>query len=208
MRFDSLDSAGKLDRGRGRHADVARAVVALATTLGSAMIARTPGLSRAELFVFRRVNGLTPSFELPLAAVMQLGSLGAVFAAAGVAMLARRRKVALQLLTSGGIAYIGARVVKIIVARERPGLLIAEVLLRGRPQSGRGFPSGHAAVAAALATIGGRHLPAEARGAAWASAGVVALARVYVGAHLPIDVVGGAALGYAIASSVAAAIDE
>jgi membrane-associated phospholipid phosphatase len=33
---------------------------------------------------------------------------------------------------------------------------------------------------------------------------MVSVARIYVGAHLPVDVVGGTALGFAIATGVAA----
>jgi membrane-associated phospholipid phosphatase len=183
--------------------DQSRLAIATAATILSALVARAPGLTRLELSLFRAVNGLPPSLERPLSIVMQLGSLGAGPATAGVAWLARRPALAAELLSAGGISWIAAKAGKLIVARERPGLLIAEVLLRGRAQSGRGFPSGHAAVAAALATVAVRRLGGGARGAAWASAGTVALARIYVGAHLPIDVIGGATLGYAIGTAVA-----
>jgi glycosyltransferase 2 family protein len=180
--------------------------VAIATTVTvlSGLAAMTPGVSRFEQFVFRTVNGLPPALELPLATVMQLGSLGAVFASAGLARLADRRELAVEFLLSGGTSYVAAKAAKIMVARERPGLLLTDVLLRGRAQSGRGFPSGHAAVAAALATIAARRFPPAAGRAAWASVGMVSVARIYVGAHLPVDVVGGTALGFAIASGVAA----
>jgi membrane-associated phospholipid phosphatase len=185
--------------------DSIRLGIASAVTVVSALAARTPGLSRAELALFRTVNNLPPSFEFPLAIVMQLGALGAVPGSAAVAVLARNRAVAIELLTAGSIAWLAAKTGKIIVARERPGFLVAEVLLRGRPQSGRGFPSGHAAVAAALATVAGRRLGPGGRLAASLAAGTVALARVYVGAHLPVDSVGGAAMGIAIGSAVAIA---
>jgi glycosyltransferase 2 family protein len=178
--------------------------IATAATALSGLAAMTPGVSRFEQLVFRAVNGLPPVLELPLATVMQLGSLGAIFASAGLARLRHRRDLAVELLMSGSISYVGAKAVKIIVARERPGLLLADVLLRGRAQSGRGFPSGHAAVAAALATIAARRLAPAAGRAAWASAGTVSVARIYVGAHLPVDVVGGAALGFAIGTAVVA----
>lgn len=178
--------------------------IATAATALSGFAAMTPGVSRFEQFVFRSVNGLPPILELPLATVMQLGSLGAILASAGIARLADRRNLAVELLLSGGISYVSAKAAKIIVARERPGLLLTDVLLRGRAQSGRGFPSGHAAVAAALATIAARRFPSTAGRAAWASAGTVSVARIYVGAHLPVDVVGGTALGFAIATGVAA----
>jgi membrane-associated phospholipid phosphatase len=199
-----LSSARALNQQRGWGSDNVDVAIATAATALSGLVAMTPGVSRFEQFVFRTVNGLPPVLELPLATVMQLGSLGAVLASAGLARLADRRDLAVELLLSGGISYVAARAAKIMVARERPGLLLTDVLLRGRAQSGRGFPSGHAAVAAALATIGARRFPPTAGRAAWASAGTVSVARIYVGAHLPVDVVGGTALGFAIATAVAA----
>jgi undecaprenyl-diphosphatase len=72
----------------------------------------------------------------------------------------------------------------------------------GRPQSGLGFPSGHAAVAAAMMTAASPHLSPPARGAGWTVVALVATARMYVGAHLPLDVAGGLLLGWTIGSSV------
>ena len=72
----------------------------------------------------------------------------------------------------------------------------------GGEQGGSGFPSGHAAVAAAMATVAGHHLPALAGHMTRASVAAVALARVYIGAHLPVDVLGGGGLGFSIGTAV------
>jgi undecaprenyl-diphosphatase len=65
-----------------------------------------------------------------------------------------------------------------------------------------GFPSGHAAVSAALTAVAFAFLPRRVALIALGVAVVVMLGRMYVGAHLPLDLVGGAALG-AIAGSLA-----
>jgi undecaprenyl-diphosphatase len=65
-----------------------------------------------------------------------------------------------------------------------------------------GFPSGHAAVAAALTFVVWRHLGPRWGAAALGVALIVMLGRMYVGAHLPLDLVGGAALG-AVTAGVA-----
>jgi len=65
-----------------------------------------------------------------------------------------------------------------------------------------GFPSGHVAVAAALATAAAPYLPRRYRRLLWVEVLLVAVARVYVGAHLPLDTLAGAALGWTIASAV------
>ena len=77
---------------------------------------------------------------------------------------------------------------------------IGDVLIRGAEAAGLGFPSGHAAVASALATAAGPYVSQRARRVMWVAVWAVALARVYVGSHFPIDVIGGVALGWAIGS--------
>ncbi|MGI8789952.1 MAG: phosphatase PAP2 family protein [Actinomycetota bacterium] len=135
---------------------------------------------------------------------MQLGSLSAVPASAGVGLLKRRPALAADLVLAGGLSWGAAKAMKVMVARERPALLLTEVLIHGREQGGSGFPSGHAAVAAALATVAGDHLPAPPRCPTVALIAAVALARVYIGAHMPVDVVGGGALGFTIGTAVMA----
>ena len=65
-----------------------------------------------------------------------------------------------------------------------------------------GYPSGHAAVAAALTVVVAAHLSARWLIAALALGVVVLFGRIYVGAHLPLDVIGGAALGAIVGSIV------
>ncbi|HEU5479945.1 MAG TPA: phosphatase PAP2 family protein, partial [Candidatus Tumulicola sp.] len=76
----------------------------------------------------------------------------------------------------------------------------AGVVVRGRHAGGYGFPSGHTAVAFAVAAALAPDLPRPVRPFVWLLAVIVGFARVYVGAHFPLDVLGGAALGYAIGS--------
>ncbi|CAN5429566.1 MAG: phosphatase PAP2 family protein [Actinomycetota bacterium] len=167
-----------------------------------AMMAANPGISNLELSLFRLVNELPSSFRVALSSVMQLGSLSAVPATAGVALLKRRPALATDLALAGGLSWVAAKALKRMVARERPALLLTKVLIQGREQGGSGFPSGHAAVAAALATVAGHHLPALAGHMSRASVAAVALARVYIGAHLPVDVLGGGGLGFTIGTAV------
>ena len=133
---------------------------------------------------------------------MQAGSLAAVFVAAGLALAARRPRLAADLAASGTAAWVAAKLVKPVVHRGRPEALLPGVAVYGRPQTGLGFPSGHAAVAAAMMTAAAPHLPPPARAAGWAAVGLVATARMYVGAHLPLDVAGGLLLGWTVGSAV------
>ena len=176
--------------------------IGVSATALVAMMAATPGISSLELSLFRLVNQLPASFRIALSTVMQLGSLAAVPATAGVALSKRRPALAADLALAGGLSWVAAKAMKVMVARERPALLLTEVLIQGREQGGSGFPSGHAAVAASLATVAGHQLPVPAGHVTRASVAAVALARVYIGAHLPIDVLGGGALGFTIGTAV------
>jgi membrane-associated phospholipid phosphatase len=197
------DLTGRLPADTVRHpADVFRAVLGAVTLLATGIAARRKGLSRTEADVFRLVNDLPAALEKPLVVVMQAGSLAAVPAAGALALAARRPRLARDLVTAGALAYVLAKVVKAIVGRGRPGSLLGHVLLRGVTATGLGFPSGHVAVAAALATAAGPHLGRTGRRVTWATVAVVAVARMYVGAHLPLDVLGGAACGLAVAGAV------
>ena len=85
-----------------------------------------------------------------------------------------------------------ALVVKQRVGRGRPGWLLEGV--ESREVFGAeslGFPSGHAAVAAALDRGGAVHLSRRWAIAAVLLAVAVMFGRMYVGAHLPLDLVGG-----------------
>jgi glycosyltransferase 2 family protein len=189
-------------RSAGRHpGDAVRVVVGAAVFAGGSVAARQ-GVTRLETDVFRLVNDLPGALALPLNAVMQLGSLAAVPAATVAALVARRPRLARDLGTAGAAAYLLAKVAKVVVARARPAELVGAAVLRGASNTGLGFPSGHVAVAAALATAAGPHVGRGARRALWLAVALVGVARIYVGAHLPIDVVGGAALGWAVGAAL------
>jgi len=89
-----------------------------------------------------------------------------------------------------------------MVDRGRPASVLEGVSLRGAEEGDEGFPSGHAAVSAALTVIVWPSASNGWRTTLAALAGFVPFARMYVGAHLPLDVVGGSALGLAIGSAV------
>jgi membrane-associated phospholipid phosphatase len=63
------------------------------------------------------------------------------------------------------------------------------------------FPSGHAMVSFACATVLALAVP-RLRVPLFALAALIALSRVYVGVHYPFDVLAGAALGYGLARAL------
>lgn len=182
--------------------DVLRLVTGTLMATGLAWSVRGGRVGPLETGIQQALNHLPGLLAPPLVLVMQAGTLGAVAVAAGAAALARRTRLAADLLLGGGIAYVLVRGVRLLVSRARPSGLLESVLVRGAEQAGLGFPSGHGAVTAALAAVAAPWLPRPWRRAVWAIVWTVAVARVFVGAHLPYDVLGGAAIGWAIGAAV------
>jgi membrane-associated phospholipid phosphatase len=169
----------------------------------AASIAARADLTALETQVFRAVNDLPDAFYNPIWPLMQYGTFITIPALAVVALLFRRRPLALALALAGVGVYLLALLVKQIVERGRPGELLTGVEQREVFGEGSlGFPSGHAAVAAALSVVVAAHLSKRWTIAALVLGTVVLIGRLYVGAHLPLDVIGGAALGAVAGSAV------
>lgn len=172
--------------------------------LAAAILVLTAALSlgdrpyAAEHRAFSALNGLPGALEVVLIPAMQAGALAAVFAAGVLALIARRPRLAGLLVLAGGSAWILAKLVKRVVERGRPAEYFPDVVIRGAVQMGQGFPSGHAAVIAAMVTVVSPYLNRPGRILAWTLVALVALARVYTGAHLPLDVVAGVAVGWGL----------
>ena len=181
--------------------DLAGLALGVGTLVGTTALARR-SISRTEVQAFRTVNDLPgagfPVIWLP----MQYGTFGTVPVSAVLAFVRNRPRLALAIGVGGTTAWLSAKVLKRLIGRERPAGVIGDVQLRGVEEGDLGFPSGHAAVSAALTVV---VLPSVTGGWRWSLAalsGFVPLARMYVGAHLPLDVVGGSALGLSIGSAV------
>ena len=173
-----------------------------AALLVTAAAVRRDHVGPGEDLVFRAVNGLPDSLYPPAWVVMQLGTLGAAPAAAGVAWLAADGELAGRLLVSGAATWALSKLVKQMVRRPRPASLLPGTRCRGREAAGLGYLSGHAGVAVALGAAALPRLGPAGRALALSVIPVVGLTRVYVGAHLPLDVAGGAALGLAVEAAV------
>ena len=103
-------------------------------------------------------------------------------------------RVGAAILVAEGIS--GA--LKLWVARDRPPLADPDPETLVRLPVTHSFPSGHATVSFACATVLALAVP-RLRAPLFLLAALIAFSRVYVGVHYPFDVVAGAVLGVLIA---------
>lgn len=187
--------------GAGRRRDLVVLGVAVGV-LALASLAAMAELTSTEVGTFRAVNELPDGLRVAVWPFMQYGTFVTIPVLAAVALAFRRFRLALAILLAGVGVYLLALITKQIVERGRPGAMLSGVEERETfGQGSLGFPSGHAAVAAAVTAVVAAHLSRRWLVVALGLGSVVLLGRVYVGAHLPLDVIGGAALG-AVAGSV------
>ncbi|HSM02619.1 MAG TPA: lysylphosphatidylglycerol synthase domain-containing protein [Acidimicrobiia bacterium] len=182
--------------------DLIRVAVGVSVAFALSLFAAEGFLLPFEVGAFRLVNELPDWLFATTEVLMQFGALGIVPVLAVVALVARRRRLAVDLALAGPAAWLAARVIKSVADRGRPDELLAEVIVRGDAAGGLGFLSGHAAVAACIATVAAGHFRRPIRWLFAAGALTVAVGRVYVGAHFPLDVVAGAAIGWAVGAGV------
>ncbi len=169
--------------------------LAVASIIVSARRAHTHEVGPAEENVFRTFNDLSDKVHVPAWALMQSGSLAAVFVVAGHTLRRGRPLTAATTFVAGTLVWGGVKWVKPAIGRGRPEHHLDGVSVRGEAQTGLGYPSGHSAVALTLALASSASSRPATRKSAVAVAGVTGLARMYVGAHLPHDVVGGFGIG-------------
>ena len=107
-----------------------------------------------------------------------------------------------RILLAGVVAFFVTELIKLLIHRPRPFAALSGVhQLIAKGVTDWSFPSGHAAVAFALAV--GISVYSRTWGrAAFFLAALVALGRVVVGVHYPSDVIAGAALGAIVARLV------
>lgn len=145
--------------------------------------------------IFRTINRLPSIFIQGIWFVMQAGSGWAIPVAAGAALLLRRVRLAGALALAGSLAWYLNKLLKLAIDRGRPFDILDDVVVRGVPATGLGFPSGHVTIITAMAMVSMPYLPRRWRYVPWLLVAAVSFARIYVGAHFPIDVIGGWALG-------------
>jgi undecaprenyl-diphosphatase len=190
--------------GPGARRRIRRDLIVLAASLAvfavCAVIVADGRVGPAERAVFHAVNGLPGWLYQPMLAAQYLGVLGMPLIFAAGALVWRRWRLAAALVLVVPLKLVLEQVPKQLVQRQRPGTTVPDAILRGVPQHGLSFTSGHAIITFAIAGLLVLVLPRRWGILAFVLAACNGLARVYLGAHNPLDVVGGAAIGLIIAA--------
>ena len=118
-----------------------------------------------------------------------------------LALLWRRPWLFFLILSADAAAELLSLGLRDWIGRKRPPLVYPEPKpLVHVPHSGS-FPSGHASIAFACATVLAWKVP-RLRVPAFVLAAAIAWSRVYDGVHWPLDVLGGAVLGVLVATAL------
>lgn len=171
---------------------VAAAGVAVAA---GARAARSGTLGEAESRLFARVNAVSDRAAAPVWVVMQVGSLGGAMATGAAVAASGRHRLGCRIAVVSAATWLASKAVKPLVGRGRPHMVVDEARVLGRAPTGLGYPSGHAAIAIAMASATSPLVPRGLRPVLWSVAFGVGVSRIYVGAHMPLDIAGGVALG-------------
>lgn len=149
-----------------------------------------------EITIFQAIYGLPGFLHGFFLAITNLGSIYML----GLLLLLYLAKwhyhVVLRLLMTGTLAYVVSGVAKDLWGRARPFELLTDVVSLDYIVRGPGFPSGHMALAVALALTVGHYLPKKYHWVVPIWIVGVGLSRVYLGVHAPLDIVGGFAIGW------------
>lgn len=168
-------------------------------------------MSDADALLCRMLHqGLSGSVVLwAMVALSVLGSGWTMFAFLPLLVIPKSRRFGVALVAVLTTAAVVVFVLKHLVRRTRPYLLLSDVHPRVfAPPVDFSFPSGHAtggfAFAAFVATVllGASEPGTDGRTKAWLLSSVVfllatgiGLSRIALGVHFPIDVLGGAVIG-------------
>lgn len=172
-----------------------RLFLASALVAGSAAAVRAGAADPVDERIRARIVGLrTPRRDRFVRVATDAGSLYGLLTVAGLLEVRGGSRRTFHLLAAGVTAWTAAQGAKPLLPRERPYEAGTSERLVVEP-AGASWPSGHAAVAAAMADVLGRGRGPLTRCVLGAAAFAVGLSRVYVGVHHASDVLAGLGIG-------------
>ena len=152
----------------------------------------------ASVFLLFNLRGYHPLWlDRTMWVLTQIGS-GVIGILLGILLyFAEQHRLAIQLLLGILSLWLIVELIKTLVDRRRPFMVLESTRVIGWRERGLSFPSGHTAQSFFMAVLFAHYLQGGILlgGVLYALAIAVGLTRIYVGAHYPRDVIGGAILG-------------
>lgn len=163
----------------------------------SVLASRGSQMTQWEITLFQYVYGWPESLRWFFITITQLGSIYVLGGLLVLFIIKQRYKIVLRLLLTGTMAYVATGVAKDMWGRMRPHEFLPDVVSLEYVVRGPGFPSGHVALATALAFTLSHYLSKKYRWILIVAVVSVGVSRLYLGIHAPLDIVGGFAIGWA-----------
>lgn len=195
-RFIQMNSTKQTKKRHLNLGPTTQVLLAVGLFVISVLASRNHGMDGWELGVFHWIYGWPNLLMLPFFVVTQFGSIYMLGLLAIFYLASRHFHIVLRLLLSATLAYQLSGFAKDIWGRARPTDFLLDVINRDYIVRGPGFPSGHMALATALALTMGHYLPKRYHWIVWAWIVGVGISRIYLGVHAPLDVLGGFGIGW------------
>lgn len=176
---------------------IAGLIIGVVLFIPSLLIAHAHQLPGVQRSIFYDLNNLPNYFRLPALWVTEgLGAGYPIAVCIIVPALFKRWRLAWRFFVTVGGTGVVMELAKIIAKEPRPYVLLHGHLHQRAIETGlNSFPSGHEAVATAMALTLWLILPRAWR---WLSVFwilIVGVSRLYLGVHAPVDIIGGFAIG-------------
>lgn len=176
---------------------VAGLIIGIVLFIPSLAIAHMHQLQGFQARIFYDLNNLPDYFRLPALWVTEgLGAGYPIAACIVIPALFKRWRLAWRFFFTIGGTGVVMELAKIFAKEPRPYVLLHNHLhVRATELGLNSFPSGHEAVATAMALTLWLILPRNWRWLSVAWIAIVAVSRLYLGVHAPVDIIGGFAIG-------------
>lgn len=148
-----------------------------------------------EQHIFYPINGWPDILRWPFLLITYTGSIYMMASLVLYLIWRGYPRLALRIFAGGCVVFLLTLVMKMLVHRPRPFVLLANIQVRERLVAGYGFPSTHTAMATVMALLLVIWLPHKWRWLAVAWIILVGISRMYLGVHAPLDIVGGFVAG-------------
>jgi glycosyltransferase 2 family protein len=158
-------------------------------------------VTRTERTVFQFFNSLPSGLQSLFAVVYRLGALWAVALVGAAALVARRWRLARDLLLSGALAWGLARIVGLVVV-EHESLRRSLSAITRLGNTTPSFPNARLALVVAVVAAASPYVTRPSRRVGKVAVLALLLAALYLGVAYPNDLAAGVVLGWAIAALV------